>query len=89
MGDLSSYALPVLLFGVAAGLVLGRLSRSRSAANRGKKNTHADDCMMEGISTGMLAGAVLGMTGVMDIIPAIAIGAFGGMVVGMNIKKKK
>ena len=85
----TQYAIPVLLFGVAAGLLLGRMSKSRSAANRGKKNVHADDCMMEGISTGLLVGAVLGMTGVMDIIPATLISALGGMVVGMNIKKKK
>ena len=88
MGNMSEYALPVLVFGVALGLLMGRMSKKSSAANRGKKNVHAEDCMMEGISTGLMAGAVLGMTGVMNILPAIAIGALGGMVVGMNIKKK-
>ena len=85
----TQYAIPVLIFGVAAGLLLGRMSREHSAATRGKKNPHAGDCMMEGISTGLLVGAVLGMTGVMNIVPATLISALGGMVVGMNIKKKK
>ena len=89
MGDTSQYAIPVLVFGIAAGLLLGRMSRQRSNANRGKKNVHSEDCMMEGVSTGLMVGAVLGMTGVMDILPAIAISVLGGMVVGMNLKKKK
>lgn len=88
MGNISEYALPVLVFGVAMGLLMGRMSRQRSASNRGKKNVHGEDYMMEGISTGLMAGAVLGLTGVMGYLPAIAIGALGGMVVGMNIKKK-
>ena len=88
MGDMSEYALPVLVFGVAMGLLMGRMSKKHSVTSRGKKNVHGDDCMLEGISTGLMAGAVLGMTGVMNILPAIAIGALGGMVVGMNIKKK-
>ena len=88
MGEMSGYALPVLIFGVAAGLLLGRMSKQHTAKSRGKKNPHGDDHMMEGISTGLMVGAVLGMMGVMDILPAIAICVLGGMVVGMNIKKK-